>query len=366
MPDFSRPITANDLIPLSEALARLTEWHKRKYTLADIDLFSLEGGDRITPVFYYEGKAVLYNPETVVNDDLLESYNGYIPDEVYSHYFEIWLRSQSTVVDIDGWFSLDIRHIKGIGFNQSTKLAFYLNLPQSTISSKAMVKIDRIYNDITYRSNLGYFPIDSAKHRGKELVVPINIKESPLSISLHDWYIPSKQIDRLHPDYKLIYEVDGKHYILNNSDMGLYADPMPIDIIGLDTRFYTLITNTDLMPYSMQSLANNSDIETKQTRQRINPANIGRNRIVPKNKAKVSSIAKQIWENDDPKHEIRTGDMCRIIRLIIKQELRLPNDQNLKKYFRSVTPDYASKGGANTVNKDDLINNIVAKYSQNE
>lgn len=260
LPDCSRPLVAGDLIPIATALDMLSQYHNRPFSLADIQNIYNEGG-HITPVFWYEGKGVIYNPGNVLLNDAYyqQRYDGYISSDTYNDYLKLWLRSPHDITDIHGYFSLDFRNYEGLPFGNLLNLARYIALPQARLTAKAMLQISRINDYTTYSQAYACFVVPNTQPYNQP--VSLTRIKSPLEIGLHDWLIPVKQIERLHPDYKILWAVNDKYYSLGHDRQG-NAQPVKHDIAKLDPRFYDVINNLAFAPLAIQLFANGLNNDT--------------------------------------------------------------------------------------------------------
>ena len=369
LPDCSRPLVAGDLIPIATALDMLSQYHNRPFSLADIQNIYNEGG-HITPVFWYEGKGVIYNPDNVLLNDTYyqQRYDGYISSDTYNDYLKLWLRSPHDITDIHGYFSLDFRNYKGLPFGNLLNLASYIALPQARLTAKAMLQISRINDYTTYSQAYACFVVPNTQPYNQP--VSLTRIKSPLEIGLHDWLVPVKQIERLHPDYKILWAVNDKYYSLGHDRQG-NAQPVKHDIAKLDPRFYDVINNLAFAPLAIQSLADTSNTPAKPKADNIDSLSIGHNSKAGERKDLAQKLASDIWEKHDPAHLLRIGDMVELLKHIFASEyplldLHTKDQQTIKSYLKDIKPIYTSDGGQSKTDnhqpKIALINHIKQLY----
>lgn len=370
-----RLLNESDLIPLDTAIDQLSHYHNRQYTLSDIQRL-INAGNSITPVFHYSGKAVIFNPQHLANNDLLDHYDGYIPDDRYHQYFKIWTRSPQVIRDIDGWYSVDFRAFLGLDLGYVINFNEYRTNPSIKISPKAIIEAIHIYDGNIQYSPVACFPVQTSLSNQNQLIHPIQAKPHHLDIGFYDWHIPLRQIEKLHPDYQIIYRVNKKYYTLSNKPDD--HKPKVVKISELDKRFYHLASNK-FAPLPIQLLAKgitgikpiNTDIKHDRainttTDKPIN-TDIGHNNIVAAKRQQVRELAQKIWGHDDPNKIIRTGDMVSIIKSVL-DHLELPQDRSIKRYFSDIAPAYAKRKGQDSINKQrskkEYCNTIIAKHAK--
>lgn len=360
LPEHGRLLNQGDLIPLDTAIDQLSNYHNRQYTLSDIQRLA-SAGNSITPIFHYRGKAAIFNPQNLATTDMLDHYDGYIPDDKYHQYFKVWARSPQVICDIDGWYSVDFRAFLGLDLGYIVNFNEYRSNPSIKISPKAIIEATRIYDGNIQYSPVACFPVQTSLSNQNQLIHPIQAKPHHLDIGFYDWHIPLRQIEKLHPDYQIIYRVDKKYYTLSNKHDD--HKPKEIKISTLDKRFYHLASN-DFAPLSIQLLAKDANSKPKNTKPII--TDIGHNKVVDNKRQQVRELAQKIWTNDDPNKIIRTGNMVSIVKSVLNH-LKLPQDKSIKQYFSDIAPAYAKKGGTPSYDKHSNLTEyqrqIVIKYS---
>lgn len=360
LPEHGRLLNQGDLIPLDTAIDQLSDYHNRQYTLSDIQRLA-STGNSITPIFHYRGKALIFNPQDLATTDMLDQYDGYIPDDKYHQYFKIWARSPQVICDIDGWYSVDFRAFLGLDLGYVINFNEYRSNPSIKISPKAIIEATRIYDGNIQYSPVACFPVQTNLSNQNQLIYPIHANPAHLDIGFYDWHIPLRQIERLHPDYQVIYRVNKKYYTLSNNPDD--QKPKAVKISELDERFYHL-ASTDFAPLPIHLLA--KDTTKTHTTKPIN-TDIGHNKVVDSKRQQVRELAQKIWANDDPSKIIRAGDMVSIVKSVL-DHLELPQDRSIKQYFSDISPAYAKKGG--TPSNDEHIvktryqRQIIIKYSK--
>lgn len=361
LPEHGRLLNQGDLIPLDTAIDQLSDYHNRQYTLSDIQRLA-STGNSITPIFHYRGKALIFNPQDLATTDMLDQYEGYIPDDKYHQYFKIWARSPQVICDIDGWYSVDFRAFLGLDLGYVINFNEYRGNPSIKISPKAIIEATHIYDGNIQYSPVACFPVQTSLSNQNQLIHPIQAKPHHLDIGFYDWHIPLRQIEKLHPDYQIIYRVNKKYYTLSNKHDD--HKPKEVKITKLDKRFYHLVSN-DLAPLHIQLLA--KDTNTKPNNTKPINTDIGHNKAVKAKREQVRELAQKIWANDDPNKIIRTGDMASIVKSVLNH-LELPQDRSIKEYFNDIAPAYAKKGGTPSYDKHCNITThqrqIVTKYSK--
>lgn len=369
LPDHSRPLVAGDLIPIATALDMLSQYNNRPFSLADIQNIYNQGG-HITPVFWYEGKGVIYNPDNVLLNDTYyqQRYDGYISSDTYNDYLKLWLRSPHDITDIHGYFSLDFRNYEGLPFGNLLNLASYIALPQARPTAKAMLQISRINDHTTYSQAYACFVVPNTQPYNQP--VSLTRIKSPLEIGLHDWLIPVKQIERLHPDYKILWAVNDKYYSLGHDRQG-NAQPVKHDIAKLDPRFYDVINNLAFAPLAIQSLADTSNTPAKPKADNIDSLSIGHNSKARERKDLAQKLASDIWAKHDSNQLLKIGDMVNILKVILpfyapNLSLESQTDQTIRNYIKDNAPLYAQKKGSRASNQqlpvNKLKNHIIELY----
>lgn len=377
LPDCSRPLVAGDLIPIATALDMLSQYHNRPFSLADIQNIYNEGG-HITPVFWYEGKGVIYNPDNVLLNDAYyqQRYDGYISSDTYNDYLKLWLRSPHDITDIHGYFSLDFRNYDGLPFGNLLNLASYIGLPQARLTAKAMLQINRINDHTTYSQAYACFVVPNTQPYNQP--VSLTRIKSPLEIGLHDWLIPSKQIERLHPDYKILWAVNDKYYSLGHDRQGK-PEPVKHDIAKLDPRFYDVINNLAFAPLAIQSLADTNNTPAKPKTYNLDSLSIGHNGKARERKDLAQKLASDIWEKHDPNQLLRVGDMASLVfDILASKHANLfylktdkqgnkkpcPTDQTIKGYLKDIKPSYASDDGYIDIDTQRQITQLTKSIKQ--
>lgn len=363
MPEHWRLLTQSDLIPLDTAINELSSYYNRQYTLSDIQRLAC-ADNLITPVFHYSGKAVIFNPQDLATTDMLDHYDGYIPDDKYHQYFKIWTRSPQAIYDIDGWHGVDFRAFLGLDLGYAVNFNEYRSNPSIKISPKAIIEATRIYGaDIEFRP-VAYFPVQTDISNQNQLIHPMHAKPAHLDIGIYDWHILLRQIEKLHPDYQTIYRVNKKYYQLINV-AGFYK-PKEVNITKLDKRFYHL-ASIDYAPLGIQLLAKPTPIIKPTPITKPTNTDIGHNKAVATKRQQVKELAQKIWANDDPNKIIRTGDMAEIVKSVLTH-LKLPQNRSIKQYFSDIAPAYAKQNGQASIDEEHLknkyCNNIIAKYAK--
>lgn len=361
LPEHGRLLNQGDLIPLDTAIDQLSNYHNRQYTLSDIQRLA-SAGNSITPIFHYRGKAAIFNPQDLATTDMLDQYDGYIPDDKYYQYFKIWVRSPQVICDIDGWYSVDFRAFLGLDLGYVINFNEYRSNPSIKISPKAIIEATRIYDGNIQYSPVACFPVQTSLSNQNQLIHPIHAKPHHLDIGFYDWHIPLRQIEKLHPDYQIIYRVNKKYYIPSNSPDK--PKPKEVKTTKLDKRFYRLVSS-DFAPLSIQLLAKDTNSKPNNTKP-IN-TDIGHNKAVDNKRQQVRELAQKIWANDDPNKIIRTGDMVIIVKSVLNN-LKLPQDRSIKQYFSDIAPAYAIRKGQSSIDEQHLKrryhNTIIAKYAK--
>lgn len=363
-----RLLNHSDLIPIDTAMDELSNYHNREFTLSDIQRLAT-AGNSITPIFHYTGKATIFNPQALATTDMLDHYNGYIPDDKYHQYFKIWMRSPQVICDIDGWYGVDFRAFLGLDLGYLVNFNEYRSNPSIKISPKAIIEATHIYNGSIQHSSVACFPVPTYPSNQNQ-IHPIQAKPAHLDIGLYDWHIPLRQIEQLHPDYQIIYQVSKKYYTLSNQANGY--KPKSVEISELDSRFYHL-ASTDFAPLAIQLLAKKTTTD-KSIKTHIPIKNdklittdVGHNRAVDDKRQQVRELAQKIWDHDDPEKIIRTGDMVYIIKKLLP-EFNLPLDRSIRDYLKGCAPEYAMKKGADSIQNESYKkrhkNSIIAKYAK--
>ena len=240
LPEHGRLLNQGDLIPLDTAIDQLSDYHNRQYTLSDIQRLA-STGNSITPIFHYRGKALIFNPQDLATTDMLDQYEGYIPDDKYHQYFKIWARSPQVICDIDGWYSVDFRAFLGLDLGYVINFNEYRGNPSIKISPKAIIEATHIYDGNIQYSPVACFPVQTSLSNQNQLIHPIQAKPHHLDIGFYDWHIPLRQIEKLHPDYQIIYRVNKKYYTLSNKHDD--HKPKEVKITKLDKRLPRFIFN---------------------------------------------------------------------------------------------------------------------------
>ncbi len=131
---YDRPLRETDLIPLTTALEMLTVRHGRKYTLADFQLEAIQGHNMCTPVFNYTGRGVIFNPNLLATNDLLEKCDGWIPDGWYESFYHKWWHSEQQILNVNNhFFCLDFGGMLGLEIGVLNNFTEYLINPQARI-----------------------------------------------------------------------------------------------------------------------------------------------------------------------------------------------------------------------------------------
>lgn len=393
LPDHSRPIVASDLVPIATALDMLSQYHNRPFTLADIQRVYNEGG-HITPVFWYEGKSIIYDPRNPFNlDDNDIARYDYVTDDTYSNFFKLWARSSCDITDIYGYFTVDFRAFRGLPFGSLINFTTYLDNPIAKVIPKAILQIPFIHEHTTWESEIAFFPVDF-KMPYSQAVTPMSVKPT-LEIGLHDWFIPKKQIERLHPNYKIIYLVDGVYYDSVVGDDG-FMKRVKINIDSLEKPFYAVIKESpfniynhldDLTKYAdeatllelLENEPKNNTANAKPKAKNINPSTIGHNGKAGERKALAQNLASEIWENHDPSQLLRIGKMASLVTAILSEkhpklfsysidergkETTKPTPQTVKSYLSEIKQEYASIGGQDDITTERQINQLTNHIKQ--
>ncbi len=331
-----RPLREADLIPLTTALEMLTDWHGRKYTLADFQLEAIQGHNMCTPLFRYNDKAVIFNPHILATDDLLTRFDGEIPYRFYESYYQEWLNVEQDILTVNNhFFCLDFGGILGAKDCVLNNFTEYLANPQIKIPLTQIRPALYINNATVTCGDYVVMPITDY-HPLQTSIKPKDISPS-FSVGLYDWYIPLKQVEHLHPNYTFIWKVNNKYYILDYSNDKNHPMAKKVKLSDYDPRFCTVMEDTRVAPLTIKLLNRNNDKSISN--------DIGHNKKAKDRKQQALNLATEIWGYDnDHEQLIKTGDMVKILKSILPA-LSKVSEQTVKNYFSEARPNYAKQGG---------------------